>query len=63
MCKPLDSELLYGKKNRVQVFEPDKKTVCNCAGIRESFFFSKKTLFLLLHILPSSLVPILDMET
>ena len=59
-CKP--SELLYGKRNRAQVFLPDKKAVCNYAGIRDSFF-SKKTLFLLLHILPSSRVPILDMET
>ena len=59
-CKP--SELLYGKRNRAQVFLPDMKAVCNYAGIRDSFL-SKKTLFLLLHILPSSRVPILDMET
>ena len=59
-CKP--SELLYGKRNRAQVFLPDKKLFAIMQG-SGTVFFSKKTLFLLLHILPSSRVPILDMET
>ena len=42
-CKP--SELLYGKRNRAQVFLPDKKAVCNYAGIRDSFFFKKDFIF------------------
>ena len=40
-CKP--SELLYGKRNRAQVFLPDKKAVCNCAGT--VFFFKKDFIF------------------
>ena len=62
MCKPLDSELLYGKKIEFRFLSQTRKLFVIVQGSGK-VFFSKKTLFLLLHILPSSRVPILDMET